>query len=78
MPGSTRINPPSPRTTMALLKTHSLCRTQNAVSHLIQHGFTLSGIPAFTAAGSPEGKTRLAQPWSSALSQGYRAVSRPA
>ena len=28
MPGSTRINPPSPRTTMALLKTHSLCRTQ--------------------------------------------------
>jgi hypothetical protein len=28
MPGSTRINPPCPRTAMALLQTHSLCRTQ--------------------------------------------------
>jgi hypothetical protein len=28
MPGSTRINPPSPRTAMALLQTHALCRTQ--------------------------------------------------
>ena len=28
MPGSTRINPPSPLTTMALLQTHSLCRTE--------------------------------------------------
>ena len=28
MPGSTRINPSSPRTTMELVQTHSLCRTQ--------------------------------------------------
>ena len=28
MPGSIRINPSSPRTTMELVQTHSLCRTQ--------------------------------------------------
>jgi hypothetical protein len=28
MPGSTRTNPSSPRTMVALLQTHSLCRTQ--------------------------------------------------
>ena len=28
LPGSTRINPSSPRTTMELVQTHALCRTQ--------------------------------------------------
>src|SRR3954469_7398618 len=28
MPGSTRINPSSPRTTIEFVQTHSLCRTQ--------------------------------------------------
>ena len=45
MPGSTRINPPSPRIAMVLFQTHALAAA-DAVGHLIQHPFTLSVISA--------------------------------
>ena len=55
MPGSTRISPPSPRTAMALLQTHALCRTQNAVGHLIQHGVHGSLLARRAVTGSAIG-----------------------
>ena len=40
---------------MALLQTHALCRTQNAVGHLIQHGVHGSLLARRTVTGSAIG-----------------------
>ena len=61
MPGSTRINPPSPRTAMALLQTHALCRTQTPSA-------TCFSLDSLCQVSRPRALVTLAARWNSSVS----------
>src|SRR5262245_15505900 len=55
MPGSIRISPSSPRTTMELVQTHSLCRTQTPSATC----FSIGSLCQVSAPIAPSGKAPL-------------------
>ena len=69
MPGSIRISPSSPRTTIELVQTHSLCRTQtpSATSVSIGSTYPAGGLRTQTSATNYRERTTGFEPATSSL-----------